>query len=209
MLAKGMYVVDRYEIDGVVLDYIRTMGICRSNYCQKNYKEMTGRDLLNDLQQNSKNGGLDPNVQRWQDAAVENIVEEIYKGVKKKKSQIILSVCGHPRPNDETPSIEGRQEIIWANKGIIDLIFSMDYRYTPDFQMFAKVKKELKNPEKLILLIGNYDKINNNIVSRDSDRIRQLLDTIYTRYSKSFGVYWYSSLNQQQIKIIKEMVDKN
>ncbi|MGQ9687942.1 MAG: LamG-like jellyroll fold domain-containing protein, partial [Desulfobaccales bacterium] len=38
-------VVQRYEVDGINLDYIRTMGLCRCEFCQKEYHRTTGRDL--------------------------------------------------------------------------------------------------------------------------------------------------------------------
>lgn len=199
-------VVKRYEVDGVLLDYIRTMGICTCRYCVHAYRELYGRNLYDDMHRKSSKGGLEPHLQQWQDNAIELIVSRIAKEGKKLKPYLIVSVYGHPTPSILPPSTQGRREIKWANKGLIDVIYNGEYSRTPDFEKHQRVKEELKNPSKLIMLLGNYERtIKGKVIPRNANLLVKLVSCSQRIFPGGIGIYLYSMLNDDQIeKFVEE-----
>ncbi|MEW6710177.1 MAG: family 10 glycosylhydrolase [Candidatus Riflebacteria bacterium] len=192
-------VVARYDIDGLNLDYIRTMGRCKCDYCQKTYNKKYGRDLVTDVSYIDKEGALLPQVQQWQDEAVEAIVRDISEEGKKIKPTLVVSVDGHPTPVFYSPNSEGRQEIKWANENLIDLIFNMDYSQKPDFDTHDVVRSALYGPQKLLLLLANYDTRSGVIIPRDADFISGLTEYVRKKWCNGVGIYLYSQLSNSQI----------
>lgn len=193
-------VVRRYKVDGINLDYVRTMGICRCSYCVSEYQKRYKRNMFEDLQRKGPRGGLEPHIQEWQDQTVETIVRGISKAVKKIKPDLVLSVDGHPIPDFLPPNVEGRQEIRWANAGLIDVIFSMDYTREPDFEKHELVRNELKEPAKAIMLLGNYDKtLIGKVIPRKAAMLTGFTSYVQRRWPGGVGIYLYSQLSEAQI----------
>ncbi|NWF57487.1 MAG: family 10 glycosylhydrolase, partial [Syntrophaceae bacterium] len=157
-------VVRRYDVDGINLDFIRTMGTCTCAYCLDAYRNRFGRDLKADLAKTEPDGILNPHIRRWHDEAVGEIVREVSTQAKKIRPGLIVSVDGHPRPD---PNGEGRNEIKWANDGHVDVIFNMIYGKIPDFEQHHFMRRRLRNPDQLVILLANMDFINRKPVSRD------------------------------------------
>jgi uncharacterized lipoprotein YddW (UPF0748 family) len=197
-------VVARYDIDGVNLDYIRTMGRCKCDYCQKAYNNTFGRNLLADVSWFDKKGALLPQVQQWHDDAVEAIVREISVRGKKNKPNLIISVDGHPTPSFFPPNSEGRQEVKWANEDLVDLIFNMDYEQNPDFDLFEIVRKEMEEPGKLLFLLGNYERDpQKGLMPMCPTILKSNIEYVLRRWcSSGVGVYYYGQLSEEQIRVL-------
>jgi len=194
-------VVRRYDIQGINLDYIRAMGVCTCPYCVREYWRQFGRDLLADIKKKDSKGGLEPHLQRWQDEAVEAIVRDVALQSKKIRPNMVLSVDGGPIPSFLSPSLEGRQEVRWANAGLVDVIYNMDYQARPDFERYEIVRRELKTPSSIISLLGNCEKTDTGrVVSRDPESLAKLVSLVQRKYSGSVAVYLYSQLSDSQIE---------
>jgi uncharacterized lipoprotein YddW (UPF0748 family) len=196
-------VVRRYNVDGVNLDYIRTMGLCTCDFCQREYHQTTGRDLLHDIAQTNSTRKLQPELHKWQASAVEEIVRQVKEKCRAIKPRLIISVCGHPLLG---PSREGREEISWANAGLVDLIFNMDYQFIPDFERQQILRNRLKNPDKLVMLLANYqrDKVKKAHIITDPAYLVRLIDNLQYRWPGGVGVYIYSLLSDIQIKALDQ-----
>lgn len=194
-------VIRRYEVDGINLDYIRTMGLCRCEFCQAEYRRSFGRDLLADIASLKPGMSLPPTLQKWQDEAVEDIVRQVKEKGKAIKPGLIISVCGHPQLK---PSPEGRDELKWANAGLIDVIFNMDYRKVPDFDKFQAIRQQLKDPSKLIMLLGNYDKKESGITATESAHLARVLEYLQSRWPGRVGIYLYKQLSDSQVEALAQ-----
>jgi hypothetical protein len=124
-------VARRYDVDGLNLDYIRTMGVCRCAYCRTEYGRRHGGDLAADIGAAGAHDPLPDPLQRWVDEAVESIVRDTAAQARSLKPEIVISVDGHPTP---AGSREGRQEIRWANAGLVNVVYDMNYGVPPDFE---------------------------------------------------------------------------
>ena len=199
-------IVQRYDIDGINLDYIRTGGICTSQNCINDYRQSFGRDLLRDIAVKNSDGGLEVHVQQWQDGVVKAIVREISVKGKKIKPKLSVSVDGCPIPIGFPPNDQGRQEIKWANAGWVDIIFNMEYSTIPNFDRHELVSQELHEPRKLIMLLANWEKDSDgNIKPRDAELVSKHVNYVQKRWPGGVGIYRYKELstNEAQIKALQ------
>jgi hypothetical protein len=198
--------VSRYDVDGINLDYIRTMGICISNYCRNDFEKFSGYNLMADYLSRAIVPGSRKRIQAWQDAAVEEIVKSFSLRAKAIKSNLIISVDGHPKPRSAVRQLQGRDVIKWANNDWIDIIFKMDYSQKVDIDNFEAVREELIDDKKLLFLYGNYDKVENTVLPRDPSLVAG-----YAMYSQrrwpgtGVAYYLYNLLSDEQVKKLTEI----
>lgn len=198
-------VTNTYDIDGINLDYIRTMGICRCNYCQAKYRKIYQRDLLIDSSNRTTRGALINSLQAFQDNAVETVVRRVSETAKSIRPNTIVSVDGQPKPSLLVPSREGRQEVKWANLKVIDRIYYMDYSKRPDFERQALVRKELNEPRKLIPLLGNFEMLKDGeCVPRHPKLVGELASYVQRRWPGGVAFYIASKLDEKQIEFLSK-----
>jgi uncharacterized lipoprotein YddW (UPF0748 family) len=196
-------VVKRYDIDGINLDYIRTMGICKSDVCKESYTKHSGADLDYDLYLRFVKSPARRRIANWQDAAITEIVERISSVARKIKPDLIISVDGHPTPKNKSRPLQGRDEIKWANSGLIDVIYAMDYRRQIDYRNLDKVYDEMNDKDKLIPLISNYDKIGGSAVPRDGNYLDKYIEFLRNKWQPSgVAIYLYGQLSEEQINTL-------
>ncbi|AJE03247.1 family 10 glycosylhydrolase [Geobacter pickeringii] len=189
-------VVRRYPVDGINLDYIRTMGTCRCKFCADEYRKTHGRELLGDLAHPKADGTLEPHLQSWQDGAVESIVREVSTQARKLRPNIVISISGQPQPY---PNQEGRQEARWLNAGLADLVFDMEYANPPDAERHHLVSSQFRDPRKLVLLISNHDWATGRPVPKQPDKLAHTVDYVRERWGRGVGIYLYSMLDDEQM----------
>jgi len=192
--------VQRYDLDGIVLDYIRTMGICTSDYCVQDYQRRFNRNLLQDINLNQSVFHLEPHIQQWMDEDVEAIVRAVSERVRQIKPRVKISVFGAPIPSVLGTNPEGRQEITWANKGYLDAIFIMDYSDNPDFERIEFVNSEIDRQVYVVPILGNYKLVNNySAVSKKAEEVSSLVAYSLLRWPEGVGIYLLGSLDNEQI----------
>lgn len=193
-------VIRRYRVDGINLDYVRAMGICKCSYCVSEYQKKYKASLLDDVNRKGHKGGLVSSLQEWQDQAVEAIIRGISEKARSLKNNIVVSVNGHPIPSFLPANAEGRQEVKWANADLIDVIFDMDYTQQPDFEKHELIRKEVRNPGKVIMLLGNYDRDQaGRVIPRDAKMLMGLTSYVQENWPGGVGIYLYSQLSAGQI----------
>ncbi|HEX2586082.1 MAG TPA: family 10 glycosylhydrolase, partial [Steroidobacteraceae bacterium] len=147
--------IKRYDIDGINLDYIRAMGICKSMSCAVDYKQRTGRDLLNDIQAGGTDGIARTSLVRWQDDAVTAIVRNIKTSRDQHRPGALLSVDGNV-VNDSDRPLQGRNELRWLRAGLVDVVFDMDYDANLDLDRLDQIMTV--TPGKVIPVFANFDR---------------------------------------------------
>ena len=148
-------------VDGICLDYIRTM----------------------DLADPAKN-----------DVSIENIVRMVYEKVKIVNPNCIVSSTTAPYYDTINPSAMkwGRKAINWANKGYQDVIFGMNYgQYwehgvgsvgtlgdPPHMFLIDEGRKLMNDPEKLIVMVGDYKVVGGVPVPTTPTEFQLVLDAV-------------------------------
>ena len=193
--------VARYSVDGINLDYIRTIGICDSSYCKQQYAAVSGRDLDNDLLLRFVSKSARNSIAAWQDETIDNVVLGARKIIDEHNGEILLSVDTHlAAPGSDRP-LQGRDALKWFRNGWVDIIFNMDYRKRFDFKTHDKVLSKFKDKNNIIMLLGNYEKIDNKVISRSGELINSMALFSQNHWPNSgVAFYLYSRLSDEQIE---------
>lgn len=194
--------VERYPVDGVNFDYIRSMGMCRSDSCQDDYRLRYKRMLTADLV--LKQAGMTvPTLQDWNATAVSEIVSSFSRQAKAKRPGLVVSVDS--LPHDGTFILEGQDSVGWANAKLIDAIFVMDYGVRIDAGGMDKVRSLLDNPDKMNLLLATYDiGGGDQVVHRDGRLLADYIRLIRRRWPGSGVAYYHrKQLSDEQIEILR------
>jgi hypothetical protein len=196
--------VSRYDIDGVNLDYIRAMGICTSDFCQHDYRDRAGFNLLEDNANGAPVTTARQRIQSWQDSAVGALVHDFSNKARALKPGLIISIDGYAMSSESQRPLEGRDELSWANRGWIDIIFHMDYNREVDITLEQSARSHLTDPSKLWLLVSNYDLIDSSAAPRPGQWIRKVIDFAKVKQrDKGIGVYLYGQLSDEQIAALQ------
>lgn len=202
-------VVARYDVDGVNLDYIRTMGVCVSMFCQKDYFAETGGQLLTDFRGGEPDAGARQRIQGWQDAAIAKIVGPFAKQARIIKPGLIISMDGHLLDAANPRPLEGRDESAWANHNWIDVIFHMDYRSEVDVGGMQAARARLTDPAKLWLLAGNWDFVDGRLQPRSGRWVRRVVDFARSNLrDRGVAFHMYESLSDEQVQALSSAADR-
>ncbi len=194
-----------YDIDGINLDYIRAMGVCTSDYCANDYKRVYDKSLKLDYYARIVSGASRGRIQKWQDNAIYDIVKQLASNLQRSRSKLLLSVDAHPVVNDSERFLEGLDTIELANSGLIDVIYNMDYKQIINIENIDNVRSALKQPDKLVTLFGNYERIGEKIVSRDPMLINKYIDLVRSRWPGSgVAFYFYTTLDNEQVSTLSQ-----
>lgn len=194
----------RYPIDGINLDYIRTMGLCDSHFCKSDYRKKYNFSLDEDYVNRFKQSDAMKRIEKWQDNSVLDIVSRVSNEVHKINPNIKISVDSLPRGGNQR-TLDGRDSIRWANEDLVDIILNMDYSKMVDVNNITKSRRLLINPDKLITLFANYEIVDNKAISRSDYIIKKYINLVRTRWKNSgIAFYLYNKLNDAQIKMLKQ-----
>lgn len=198
-------VVRRYDVDGINLDYIRAMGICTSDACKADYARKTGGNLTVDMAARFVMGDARTRIQRWQEAAVKDIVAQISIKGRAIKPQLIISVDGHPVPPGMPPSLEGRNEVDWVQSGLIHVIYNMDYRRDIDVSGIEAVRKQPSVGERLAILFGNYDQREGQPkMPREGALVSAYVEYAQRKWpGNGIAYYIYESMSDDQVRALR------
>jgi uncharacterized lipoprotein YddW (UPF0748 family) len=193
----------RYDVDGVNLDYIRSMGICTTARCKDDYNIKYGRSLLADILLQKVPGKRVESLEEWNGTAITDIVREFSTRAKALKQDLIISVDSAPWYHHMIE--QGHDSIKWANNGWIDIVFSMNYRRLPRIEQENIARSQLKIPEGLITIFSTFDTIDKKaVIHREPALISD-----YVRLARSLwpggGVafYHYKQLTDKQAKELR------
>lgn len=189
--------VRRYPLDGVNLDYVRSKGTCTCSLCTDEYRRRFERDLVADAARVPRDGVAAEHLLKWQAEAVEEVVREIAQRVRRVRPGIIISVDGHPQPY---PNEQGRNEIDWVAKGLVDLAFNMEYGRIPDMENHYHMLSRFADPRTLVMMIGNYDEVGGKVVPRDEEIVLRLTDYVRRRWENGVALYLYSMVTDELVE---------
>jgi hypothetical protein len=204
-------VVDRYDVKGINLDYIRTMGFCRSAECQTQYTRIHQRNLLEDIQvfQTLPGGAMKkmvvPSLVNFQETAVRDLVATIAQHIRTLDPQVLISVDALP---GQIGLEEGQNSVLWVNEDLIDVVFRMDYYQKVNFDLVDSLRSRLKYPDALTLLISNLSheerKGTKPYFSRSGQWLAGTIDGIWNRWPNTgIGVYMSKFLSDDQIAALR------
>lgn len=202
-----MEVVDKYDVDGINLDYVRSKGICKTLACRTHYNGRTKRDLLQDEENMWRNKDSGDSIASWNAEPITQIIEEFSRQARARRPGLVIGVDTHPA--GKGPYLEGSDSIAWANRGLIDTIFDMHYTKEIDVAAVETAMSKILDPAKYVLLVGNYEMSpvdKQRVWSRDPSLVAELLreSQFYSQKANASALYEYRFLDSEQIKAISQ-----
>ncbi len=204
LIVKEMVELARhYEVDGINLDYIRTMGVSYSELARAAYQQRFGVSM-----DETQGGKVTPEAKQrlleFQEGAVTELVRALREELRQVRPRALVSVCGHPAPKPQL-NIQGRNEWIWLERDLIDIAYAMDYDWRPSFGKFEEARATSVAPERMVPMLGNYDNDQNGkVVSRTAEQVARLVDYALLKYpTNGVALYWYGSLDDAQIEALR------
>ena len=190
-------VVRRYSVDGINLDYIRSMGVCSSPTCSNDYREKYGRSLSFDIKLLKIPGKRVKTLEAWNRDSVSAIVERVSHDAKNIRPSLIISVDAHPL--HRRLALEGQDALGWVKSGLVDVIFNMDYSRQVDYEKAQEVTKSLGQRGQMIMLYSLYDIIDGEIIGREPEKIVDSVVRSRTMWpSAGVAYYHYKRLTPHQ-----------
>ncbi|WDT72139.1 MAG: family 10 glycosylhydrolase [Candidatus Manganitrophus sp.] len=202
-------VATRYPVQGINLDYVRSGGMCKTNSCIEDYKRHTGRNLVKDWSLKNLPGVDLSALAAWQEGAVRDIISRISVGARKTRKNLVMSVDAVPGSSDT--KLQGQDSMKWADEGLVDVVYSMDYQASPDFEKIRNLQSKMKRPEALVMLCGNYDRDDSGkkVIPRDARRAAEILSEARSiSRGNGVGLYLYNMLSEEQIDLFQKTVFK-
>lgn len=194
----------KYQVDGVGLDFVRSMGECTSLNCINNYKDRFGRDLLRDQKMMMLDSNARNTIQMWNGHAIDEIIYSVRAGLKKIDDSMLLNVMSHA--GMEILKDQGANSIKWANDDAVDKILHIEYAKPGKFRdvLINTALTNLEDKSKFVLMVGNYDKSKEGPVSRDEQYVGELikLSLCVDNESDDAALYQYIYLNSFQVEAI-------
>lgn len=142
-----------------------------------------------------------------QEAVVADVVRRVSLQSKRIKPGIVMSVSAAPW----SPTIKqfGQDAPKWADEGIIDVIYSMQYQSQPDFEIIKQIQGRMARPRAMVVMVGNFDRtvLGNTVTPRDAKRVCDLIEQARNlSMHNGVALYLYSMLSDEQITLLQKTV---
>jgi len=195
-------VVEMYDVDGINLDYVRTLGLCSSAACAERYRQRYGRNLSVDSTMFTITFGKATPLAEFQETAVTDLVRSIVEAARNRKAALFISVDAIPLQSGPE---QGQASIRWINEGLIDAILRMDYFPRINVKVTDDVRAQLRHPAALTLLICNMATEEELTTPtqprfpRSGDWMAETVSMIQTRWpATGLAVYFYKYYTDEQ-----------
>ena len=195
-------VVTNYDIEGINLDFGRAMGLCRNSACNREYRAIYNRNLTIDSLAFKIAPQKVPTLIEYQETAITTLIKSISDSAKKVKPSLLISVDAHP---ELTHYEQGQNSVDWVNRGIVDVIFQMDYHPTIDIAKTNAVRNRMTDPKRLTLLISNMAHgadlpQSEKPYARSGQWLADTINMISMNWPNTgIAVYFYKYLTEEQI----------
>jgi uncharacterized lipoprotein YddW (UPF0748 family) len=189
-------VAQRYDVDGINLDYVRAMGPCSSKKCLDGYTRNYGRSLSQDWEL-EEHGATVPSLIEWNRLAVTDIVSRISSATRKFRPKAVLTI--DTIPFDHSRLHQGLDEVHWIQSGILDGLVDMAYDDPIDIDTLDRAMREF-TPARQVVAVRGYDWFGDTWVDRSGNAMSDYVRLIRTRWpGAGVGFYQYPHLTSEQI----------
>jgi uncharacterized lipoprotein YddW (UPF0748 family) len=191
-------VVERYEVDGINLDYIQSLGPCTNAPCVDEYASRYHRSLTEDWRAQERGENV-PSLAAWNTAAVTDIVSRVATGVRRARPQAVISIDANPL--DHASRHQGLDEERWLREGLIDALVDMTYDDPIDVDGVDRAVKAY-SPARMVINVRNYDLFDDSWANRSSRVMAAYIRLIRTRWpGAGIGFYQYAHMDAAQMQL--------
>lgn len=199
-------VAANYDVDGIMLDYVRAVMVCTTDACSRDYRARHDRDLRADALVMRAAPSQVPTLVEYQEEAVTFLVKMISEKVRAAKPGLLLSADAFP---DEAHPQDGQNSLAWLNGGLIDVLFRMDYAVSVNAALTDTLRTRLQRPDALSVMVSNVSieerRQDQPYFSRSGKWLADTVSLIHQRWPRSgVAIYFYKWLSDEQIAALKD-----
>ncbi len=188
-----------YKVDGIHLDYIRTMEKCYCGKCREEFKQQFGKPLEE---------ATDDDWIKWQREAIGDIVRRTAEGVRAVRPVARMSAAVFS--NLRGGAMQGQDPAGWAKNGWIDIIMPMDYKM--DTMSVKNTEKEfldiLDDDNKLVTGLSLYVRSGDKAISRSPVLVKQQIQMVRRMGIHGYCLFEFSYLNDELINMIRADINQ-
>jgi len=187
-----------YEVDGIHLDYIRTMGRCYCDKCKAEFQQKFGKPLTE---------ATDEEWVAWQREAIGDIVRRTAEGVRKVRPKAIMSAAVFS--NMAGGASQGQDPAEWARQGWLDVVIPMDYAMqslvvrTNEKQFL----KALDDDDQLVTGLSLYMRSGGKALSRRPELVKEQIQLVRSMGIHGYCLFVHSYLNDDITEMLKTDVN--
>jgi len=187
-----------YAVDGIHLDYIRSMGQCFCEKCRAEFAAQSGKPLVD---------ATEEDWIRWQRGAIGDIVRRTAEGVRKVRPGAMMSAAVFA--NMQGGAVEGQDPGGWAREGWMDIVIPMDYQIETlqvraDEHQFLEA---LDDDGKLVTGLSLYMRSGAKVMSRPPDLMREQIELVRRMGIHGYCLFAYSHLSDEQFQMLRQQIN--
>jgi uncharacterized lipoprotein YddW (UPF0748 family) len=188
--------IRNYDLDGVNLDYIRSLGLCSSDACTQSYRSAFGASLTEDWRR-ALAGQEVGSIEGWNGAAVTDIVTRVARAARAGAGGKVISI--DTVAGDRERRLQGVDEQAWLHAGLIDIVVHMAYDDPVDIDTVSKLRRAIP-ADRMAIAFRNYDIFGEQAVPRPGALIADYVSLWRQQWPGSgIAFYHYPHLSGEQI----------
>jgi uncharacterized lipoprotein YddW (UPF0748 family) len=187
-----------YPVDGIHLDYIRSMGQCYCQKCRAEFARQFGKPLVEASQEEWIG---------WQRQAIGDIVQRTAEGVRRVRPGARMSAAVFS--NMQGGAVQGQDPAGWARKGWLDLVLPMDYQMQT-LQVRSNERQflaALDDDNKLVTGLSLYMRSGGQVMPRPPELVREQIGLVRQLGIHGYCLFAYSHLSDEQLEMLREEVN--
>jgi len=184
-----------YPVDGIHLDYIRTMGRCYCDSCRREFAHQFGKPLVE---------ATDDDWVSWQREAIGDIVRRTAEGVRQARPAAVMSAAVFA--NMSGGASQGQDPAGWAAHGWLDLVFPMDYQMQ-SLQVRANERQFLEalaDDDKLVTGLSLYRRSGAKVSSRPPELVLEQIELVRRLGIHGYCLFAYGHLSDEQLDMLRQ-----
>lgn len=187
-----------YDVDGIHLDYIRSMGRCYCDACRREFAEQHGKALSEATEEEWR---------RWQRLAIGDIVERTARGVRRVRPRAKMSAAVFA--NMAGGAAQGQDPAGWAKRGWMDLVIPMDYQMQT-LQVRAHQRQFLEaldDDDKLVTGLSLYMRSGGQAMPRPPELVCKQIELVRRMGIHGYCLFAYAHFSPRQFQMLREKVN--
>lgn len=188
-----------YPVDGIHLDYIRSMDRCFCPACQAEFAQRFGKPL---------DTATDEDWTCWQREAIGQIVQRTAEGTRNARPGALMSAAVFS--SLRSGALQGQDPAGWARQGWIDLVLPMDYQ----MQSLAVRANEgqfleaLDDDAKLVTGLSLYMRSNTQVSSRPAELVRDQIELVRRLGIHGYCLFALNHLSDEQFRLLRDELNR-
>ena len=187
-----------YDVDGVHLDYIRSMSPCYCPACRTEFSKAFGKPLTE---------ADDEDWIVWQRQAIGEIVERTADAVRGEKPGAIMSAAVFSLT---AGAQQGQDPAGWVRKGWLDVVVPMDYAMdtmavATNEQAFLDA---IDDDGRLVTGLSLYRRVDGEPVARPAALVKQQIETVRDMGIHGYCLFEYRYLTDELTTVLRTAVNR-